>query len=69
MDELFSPEAKQLIKRAESVGVKLLSFLEVEALGKLNRRPVRYGRGDDIYTLCYTSGTTGSFRISSEPLF
>ena len=68
MDELFSADAKQMISKAESLGVKLLSFLEVEALGKLNRRPVRYASNDDIYTLCYTSGTTGTSLSSCTDL-
>ncbi|TPX31806.1 hypothetical protein SmJEL517_g04949 [Synchytrium microbalum] len=59
MDELFTTEGKDLVQKAAAVGVKLVSFLEVEQLGKLHRRPVRYAGDDDMYTLCYTSGTTG----------
>ncbi|KAJ3150788.1 Long chain acyl-CoA synthetase 7 peroxisomal [Geranomyces michiganensis] len=40
-------------------GVAVYAFEEVEELGKANPRPARAPTPDDIWCICYTSGTTG----------
>ncbi|TPX45150.1 hypothetical protein SeMB42_g01596 [Synchytrium endobioticum] len=38
----------------------LLSFTEVEEMGRLNSHPIRPPKAEDVATICYTSGTTGN---------
>lgn len=45
---------------AERAGIKIYTITEVEALGKANPRGYRPPKPDDIVTINYTSGTTGS---------
>ncbi|KAF9149382.1 hypothetical protein BG015_008823 [Linnemannia schmuckeri] len=44
---------------AADKGVQLLDWDEVEALGQLHQRRHTPPRPEDIFTICYTSGTTG----------
>ncbi|KAJ3082496.1 Long chain acyl-CoA synthetase 7 peroxisomal [Quaeritorhiza haematococci] len=54
------PAAGPILKKyAEEKGIKLFTFKEVEELGKTNRLAPRPPKPDDLYTICYTSGTTG----------
>lgn len=51
-----SDEAK---KQAEEVGLKIIKFEELVSLGKENyTMPLNFCKGNDIATICYTSGTT-----------
>ncbi|KAF8516910.1 acetyl-CoA synthetase-like protein [Hysterangium stoloniferum] len=40
--------------------VELLSLKELEALGKVNRREIIPPTPEQVYSICYTSGTTGN---------
>ncbi|TPX59839.1 hypothetical protein PhCBS80983_g02251 [Powellomyces hirtus] len=40
-------------------GISVYGFEEVEELGKANPRPVRPPKPEDVWCICYTSGTTG----------
>lgn len=54
-DEI-TPEA---IKIADEVGLKIIKFEDLQKLGKENcTMPLNFCGGDDIATICYTSGTT-----------
>ena len=45
---------------SDSVGIKLFGFSDLEAMGAKNRLPHIPPTPDDICTICYTSGTTGT---------
>lgn len=45
---------------AEDVGVTLYGFDEIEAMGAANPRPHNPPKRNDIYTINFTSGTTGN---------
>lgn len=46
---------------AEEKGIALMSFEQVETLGRgEGRLAPRPPSGDDVATICYTSGTTGN---------
>ncbi|KAJ1674635.1 medium-chain fatty acid-CoA ligase faa2 [Spiromyces aspiralis] len=49
-----------LTQWAESLGIKLLGFNEIEAIGVNNPSPHIPPTPEDILTICYTSGTTGT---------
>lgn len=49
-----------LQKWASQLGITLLSFPSILALGKKNPRPHRPPKPDDTYIISYTSGTTGN---------
>eukprot|EP00826_Nyctotherus_ovalis_P056084 TRINITY_DN750_c0_g2_i6.p1 TRINITY_DN750_c0_g2~~TRINITY_DN750_c0_g2_i6.p1 ORF type:complete len:586 (+),score=120.93 TRINITY_DN750_c0_g2_i6:538-2295(+) len=54
-DEVI-PEVKQI---ADEVGIKILNFADLIALGKENYTlPLNFCTGETIATICYTSGTT-----------
>ncbi|GFY75820.1 long-chain-fatty-acid--CoA ligase 1 [Trichonephila inaurata madagascariensis] len=55
--EPISDSAK---KRAEEFDVDLISFKEMEALGKANPQNLKPPKPETLATICYTSGTTGS---------
>ncbi|KAI8819483.1 uncharacterized protein EV422DRAFT_497889 [Fimicolochytrium jonesii] len=64
MKNLTTPETDpsklQILKEwAAEKGIALYAFEEVEELGKANPRPVREPAPEDIWCICYTSGTTG----------
>ncbi|KAI8905752.1 hypothetical protein DFJ77DRAFT_435296 [Powellomyces hirtus] len=52
--------AKETTERAAALNIKLLTFKEVEAAGKADLKEPIPPAHDDIFTLCYTSGTTGA---------
>lgn len=45
---------------SDEVGVKIISFTELEELGKNQRHEKKPPKPDDIAVVCYTSGTTGN---------
>ncbi|KAF2084733.1 acetyl-CoA synthetase-like protein [Saccharata proteae CBS 121410] len=45
---------------ASEMGVRVVGFTEVEAIGEQNPRPFNPPQPDDIITINYTSGTTGN---------
>lgn len=46
-------------QKFEKVGVELLEYSELESLGRRNRKPVVKPSPESLYTLSFTSGTTG----------
>jgi len=50
---------EDLKSKAGAVGIRVLSFAEVEKAGASNKIPPRPPTPADIATFCYTSGTTG----------
>ncbi|EJP64744.1 AMP-binding enzyme [Beauveria bassiana ARSEF 2860] len=65
IDPLDNGEQEAYTKRsllsqlASERGLQLYSLDEVEKLGRASQRPMRPSTADDIYTINYTSGTTG----------
>ncbi|XP_064624838.1 long-chain-fatty-acid--CoA ligase 1-like isoform X2 [Lineus longissimus] len=51
---------QELRKRAESLGIEIVSFSDLEELGKKHPKEIMPSQPDDLCTICYTSGTTGS---------
>ncbi|PSR79272.1 hypothetical protein BD289DRAFT_104305 [Coniella lustricola] len=49
-----------LNKLAADKGIQIFSITEVEALGQQSGRPMRPPQSTDIFTINYTSGTTGN---------
>lgn len=49
----------ELRSKAESLGLQLYQFKDVEEIGKKNPCPPTIPKPSDIATVCYTSGTTG----------
>lgn len=47
-------------KTAEGLGIKLISFADLEDLGKQSFEERKPAKAEDIFTICYTSGTTGT---------
>ncbi|KAH7320920.1 hypothetical protein B0I35DRAFT_407944 [Stachybotrys elegans] len=66
MDPLDSGEVKEQTKAfmlnnmAKDHGIQVLSMTEVEDIGAKSGRPLRPPTWDDIYSINYTSGTTGT---------
>jgi long-chain acyl-CoA synthetase len=56
---LMDPFTQQDAENAQKVGLKLLSFSEVIALGNKNPVPAASITPDDLLIIMYTSGTTG----------
>lgn len=56
MDDAVDPTAKQ---NAESAGLQVYTFNEVEKLGEGVTEETELPKPEDIATICYTSGTTG----------
>ena len=55
--DLLSPELRH---NCESLGFKIYDFSEILEIGRLNPRPIpKSTTPDDLYSLSYTSGTTG----------
>lgn len=50
-------EEVQTLKRPD---VNVLSFSELEAMGRANVQEEKVPRPDDLFAICYTSGTTGT---------
>lgn len=60
MDSLKAPGGQKLVAEGKAKGVQVIEFADVEAMGRgAGRVAPNYGRGDDMCTLAYTSGTTG----------
>lgn len=59
MDSLDFKQDYGLYKYAESCGISLYDFHQVEAYGKRSPLPLSPSGWDDIYTVSFTSGTTG----------
>ncbi|KAJ7319203.1 hypothetical protein OS493_036366 [Desmophyllum pertusum] len=57
IDEPVSEEEK---KEADSLGITLLNILEVQQMGTDSPHEKKPGKPEDIMTVCYTSGTTGT---------
>ncbi|XP_076446750.1 long-chain-fatty-acid--CoA ligase 5-like [Babylonia areolata] len=51
---------QSLRQAAQSSGIKILHFTEVENLGKKNLREPLPPKPSDLLTICFTSGTTGN---------
>ncbi|KAI8379931.1 hypothetical protein EDC96DRAFT_492349 [Choanephora cucurbitarum] len=56
MNETVDAEKKQA---AESTGLKVYTFKEVEEMGASVKEETELPKPEDIATICYTSGTTG----------
>ncbi|KAI9504621.1 medium-chain fatty acid-CoA ligase faa2 [Coemansia spiralis] len=57
----FNTSSVTVLKQwAEAAGIALYDLASVEALGSSEPIPVRVPKPDDIFCLCYTSGTTGT---------
>ncbi|KAI8893727.1 hypothetical protein BC833DRAFT_635697 [Globomyces pollinis-pini] len=54
------PDAESYKEQGSALGVTIVSFNETLQLGKSNPRPFQLPSSDDIATLSYTSGTTGT---------
>lgn len=50
-------------QRAKNRGIELVRFEEVERLGATKSHPEVPPRINDICTVCYTSGTTGTPKV------
>ncbi|KAF9972523.1 hypothetical protein BGZ73_004343 [Actinomortierella ambigua] len=59
IDKSNVPSGSVLRLWAEEKGIRLLDFQEVEALGELHGRKHNPPTPEDLYTIGYTSGTTG----------
>ncbi|XP_028395411.1 long-chain-fatty-acid--CoA ligase 5-like [Dendronephthya gigantea] len=46
-------------QKADNLGITMKSFEEVQELGRNNRKEKSPGKPEDVYTVCFTSGTTG----------
>lgn len=57
VDAPVEPSEKQ---EAKSLGLDLLHILEVEQIGTNSPQEPKPGKPEDIFTICYTSGTTGT---------
>ena len=56
---VFGTPTKEEIDACAAVGLKVLSFEEVEKAGEAKPLPLTPPKADDVNTFCYTSGTTG----------
>ncbi|XP_068706534.1 long-chain-fatty-acid--CoA ligase 6-like isoform X2 [Montipora capricornis] len=56
MDCEAQPDEK---REAESLGIKLLDIVEVEQIGSNSPQEKKPGKPEDLFTISYTSGTTG----------
>lgn len=56
----LAPSAFNILKEwCLDKNINLFEFAEVEQLGKLNPSPKRIPKPEDVWCICYTSGTTG----------
>lgn len=56
---VMEPPSEELVKEAAEKGVELVTFQEIVDLGKENNKEVKAPNKDDLYCVCFTSGTTG----------
>ncbi|KAG8184557.1 hypothetical protein JTE90_007673, partial [Oedothorax gibbosus] len=57
---MMDPPTPELYDAAKKEDIKLLTFQELEALGKANRKELMLPKPDDVLCIPYTSGTTGT---------
>ncbi|CCH42248.1 Long-chain-fatty-acid-CoA ligase [Wickerhamomyces ciferrii] len=57
--EDLSPDDQELISKAESQGYKIFDFQTILKIGQENLKPHRIPTPDTLYTISFTSGTTG----------
>lgn len=57
---VMGPIDEGLVEEGKEQGVQILGWTEVERNGRDNPVPVNPPKPDDIATICYTSGTTGT---------
>lgn len=57
--EDLTTEDEEIVKEAELKGYKILSFKELLQIGKENLKPHRVPTPETLYTISFTSGTTG----------
>lgn len=50
---------EEVTKNLKNAGLTVLSYKEVLEAGEANRQPLKQSEGKDIFTLSFTSGTTG----------
>ncbi|UYV81718.1 hypothetical protein LAZ67_20002116 [Cordylochernes scorpioides] len=55
----IEPVPKQLTTRASQAGINLISFSDVESMGRINPAKPSPPSPESLATICYTSGTTG----------
>lgn len=51
---------EETIERANAFKIKVSTIKQIEQLGKNNPKPVSPPSPEDLHTICYTSGTTGT---------
>jgi len=57
---VMGPLDEGLVAKGKEVGVAVVSWTDVERSGLAQPAPVSPPQPDDIATICYTSGTTGT---------
>ncbi|KAK3772605.1 hypothetical protein RRG08_027340 [Elysia crispata] len=57
---VIEPVADDIRSSVESAGLKMMAFEDILNAGKLNPKEPRLPSEDDVFTVCYTSGTTGN---------
>lgn len=60
MDEIDISRSETILKNASAKDIKLYTFSELERLGMVNEFKFQPPHHDQVYTYCYTSGSTGS---------
>ncbi|GJJ13334.1 hypothetical protein Clacol_007586 [Clathrus columnatus] len=59
LDELSEQALRLATKWAKQCNVEFFTLAQLEALGEVNPRKMTIPTPDQLYTICYTSGTTG----------
>lgn len=57
---VIEPVADDIRSAAEKAGLTILSYQDVLEMGKSRPMPPKLAGEEDVYTICYTSGTTGT---------
>ncbi|KAI9291655.1 acetyl-CoA synthetase-like protein [Neoconidiobolus thromboides FSU 785] len=58
--DFTDPNLKLWMEQTYGSGIMLMDFKEVEELGKIKKLPLNPSKEDSVYTICYTSGSTGN---------